>query len=114
MRTYAVLAKDDERPSILDRRDNEAIDPDADILILAFQNHVTREVCRQIAHQQDFEIWHVSQALLRDSETEGAVPIDTPTDFQEFLSARSSDIDMSDEEYYDALAEQFEKTNEKE
>lgn len=112
MRTYAILAKDGERPSILDHRDQET-DLDTDI-ILAFQNHLTREDCRQIAHQQDFEVWHIPQALLRDSEIEGAVPIDTPSDFQEFLSASSFDTDMSDEEYYDALAEQFEETNEKE
>lgn len=114
MRTYAILAKESERPSILDHRDNKETDLDPAIIILAFQNHLIREDCRQIAHQQDFEIWHISPKLLRASEIEGAVPIDTPSDFQEFLSASSSDTDMSDEEYYDALAEQFGESNEKE
>ena len=111
MRTYAILAKDNERPSILDHRDNKETNLGTDIIILAFQNHLIRENCRQIAHQQDFEIWHIPQTLLRESEIKGAVTIDTPSDFQEFLSAPSSDTDMSDEEYYDALAEQFGETN---
>lgn len=111
-RYYGILSIENERPAIIDRHLGiRPIDPDTAYTVISFSNQPTRDRCATLVDEHfGYRIWKIQRKQLRKSEIKGAIRINELPEFMHWLSAESpldSNDEMSDAEYYDALAEQF-------